>query len=332
MLEVAGSRLGSFLLAAVVLGSCSCGSRGRDLAEKHQGRETELRSLLDELREEAGAPGAILGVLAGDDPPIVVASGYADRDARRLMAPQDPYFLGSITKTYTAVTVLRLAEEGLLSLDDTLDRFLPSFPEGSKITLRHLLAQTSGLKDFYIYLYLRPDRAEMIELVTKRWSEEELLALSSRFGRYFDPGTDWDYSSTNYFLLGVIAERASGLPLPEAYRRYVYQPLGIHRTWLHQHEKALAPLPTGYMGKVESWKHSEMFGELGATTVLDQSSVELAAGGLVAPAERPFGLEQLLKRRQGFRMGGEKLDGESAVHVSASHHGKRLGSRPRDVA
>jgi D-alanyl-D-alanine carboxypeptidase len=224
-------------------------------------------------------------VLDGNGPPLVVASGYADRDSRRPMAPGDPYFLGSITKTYTAVTVLRLAEEGRLSLDDTLDRFLPSFPDGSKITVRHLLAQTSGLKDFYLYLYLRPDREEMIELVTKRWSQEELLALSARFGRYFEPGTGWDYSSTNYFLLGVIVERASGLPLPEAYRRYLYEPLGIRRTWLHGHEEAQAPLPTGYLGKVESWKHSEMFGELGATTVLDRSSAELSAGGLVAPAE-----------------------------------------------
>lgn len=287
--------LGSFLFAAVLLGGCA-GSRDRVPAQGREGslsaqgagvpeREAELRKLLDSLREEAGAPGAVLGVLAGDDPPILVASGEADREAHRRMAPGDPYFLGSITKTYTAVTVLRLAEEGHLSLDDTLDRFLPSFPEGSKITLRHLLGHTSGLKDFYLYLYLRPDREEMIAFVTKRWSQEELLALSGRFGRYFDPGTDWDYSSTNYFLLGVVVERASGLPLPEAYRRYIYEPLGLRRTWLHQHEEARAPVPTGYMGKVESWKHSEMFGELGATTVLDRSSAELAAGGLVAPAE-----------------------------------------------
>lgn len=291
-------RLGSFLLAIVLLGSGACGSRDRDAAATRQGPESaravrgasapvqegELRELLDRLREEVGAPGAILAVLGREGRPVAVTSGYADRDARRLMAAGDPYFLGSITKTYTAVTVLRLAEEGRLSLDDTLDRFLPAFPEGSKITLRHLLAHTSGLKDFYLYLYLRPDRQEMIELVTKRWSQEELLALSARFGRYFDPGSGWDYSSTNYFLLGVIIERASGLPLPEAYRRYVYEPLALRRTWLHGHEEARAPLPTGYMGTVASWKHSEMFGELGATTVLDRSSAELAAGGLIAPA------------------------------------------------
>lgn len=273
-------RPGPLWLAFVLLGSFSCGSLDRTT-----GRKDELRALLGTVLEEVGAPGGILAVLDGDGPPLVVASGYADRDTRRPMTPGDPYFLGSITKTYTAVTVLRLAEEGRLSLDDTLDRFLPAFPEGSKITVRHLLAQTSGLKDFYLYLYLRPDRGEMIELVTKRWSQEELVELSGRFDRYFEPGTDWDYSSTNYFLLGVIIERASGRPLPEAYRRYLYEPLGLRRTWLHGHDEPRAPLPTGYMGKVEAWKHSEMFGEFGATTVLDRSSAELAAGGLVAPAE-----------------------------------------------
>ena len=136
------------ILAITLLGSCSC--HDRDLARRpaRASQEDELRRLLDRLREETGAPGAILGVLSGRNPPLVVASGQADRDANRRMDPGDPYFLGSITKTYTAVTVLRLAEEGRLSLDDTLDRFFPSFPDGSKITLRHLLAQTSGLKDF----------------------------------------------------------------------------------------------------------------------------------------------------------------------------------------
>jgi D-alanyl-D-alanine carboxypeptidase len=201
------------------------------------------------------------------------------------MAAGDAYFLGSISKTYTAVTVLRLAEEGRLSLDDTLDRFLPSFPKGATITVRHLLSHTSGLKDFYLYIYYRPDREEMTELVTKEWREEELLALAGRFGHWFEPGTDWDYSNTNYYLLGVIIERAGGLPLPAAYRRHLYQPLGIRRTWLAWHEEALAPLPVGYLGEVEGWKHSEMFGELGPTTVLDHSPVEWGAGGLVAPAE-----------------------------------------------
>jgi D-alanyl-D-alanine carboxypeptidase len=244
-----------------------------------------LAALLDTLRRKVGAPGAILGVAAGPGSSRVVTSGHSDRDAGRAMTPDAAYFLGSVSKTYTAAVVLRLAEDGLLSLDDPVIRFLPSFPRGAEITVRHLLEQTSGLKDFYSYIYYRPDRAEMIQLVTKDWSQPELIELAGRFGHWFDPGTDWSYSNTNYYLLGVVIERAGGLSLPDAYGRYLYRPLGLRRTWLTWHEEARAPIPTGYMGRVEAWKHSEMFGELGPTTPLDRSPVEWGAGGLAASAD-----------------------------------------------
>ncbi|NOT07437.1 MAG: beta-lactamase family protein [Gemmatimonadales bacterium] len=276
--------IGTISLAVALLGCGRTGSLPPAAVATRAGTE-ELRELLDTLRRAAGAPGAILGVLTKDGRLQLVTSGYADKETQRPIASADPYFLGSITKTYTAVTVLRLVEQGRLSLDDSLTRWFPSFPGGSKITVRHLLAQTSGLKDFYVYLYLRPNRAEMIEFVTKRWTEQELLVLSARFGSYFEPGAGWDYSSTNYYLLGVIAERVTGLSIQNAYRRYVFEPLGIRRTWLHGREEPRGAVPVGYMGKVAGWKHSEMFGELGATTVLDRSSVELSAGGLIAPAE-----------------------------------------------
>jgi D-alanyl-D-alanine carboxypeptidase len=252
-------------------------------ADSQRNDAAEWQQFLEQARKDAGAPGAILALDSGNEQRMF-ASGLADRETRVKLKPDTPYFIGSATKMYTAVVILRLIEEKRLSMDDTLAKFLPTFPDGSKITIHHLLSQTSGLKDFYLYLYMRPDRDQMIDYVTKRWTQAELIELSGRFGRWFDPGTDWDYSSTNYFLLGIIAEKVSGMSLTDCYSHYIYQPLGIQKTWLHQQEKALGSVPTGYMGKTEAWKHSEMFGDLGPTTVLDQSSVELAAGGLIAPA------------------------------------------------
>jgi D-alanyl-D-alanine carboxypeptidase len=273
-------RILPILLALVQILGCSSGN-----PPKNEAAPADLAALIERLRLEVGAPGAILGVASADGNVQVVASGVADRESGKPLTPDNPYYLGSITKTYTAVVVLRLVEQGRLSLDDTLHRFLPDFPKGNAVTVRHLLTHTSGLRDFYAYFYYRPDYDEMVELVTKRWSEAELLELSGRFGYSFEPGTDWDYSSTNYYLLGVIAQRTSGLSLVEAYRQLIYSPLDIRRTWLPKQEDELAPLPTGYLGLVKGWKHSERFGELGATTVLDGSSVELAAGGLAASAE-----------------------------------------------
>lgn len=270
-------------LALALLLSVSCSRGEPPAAAMRDALPRDLPNLVEALRQEAGAPGAILGVGRGDQL-AVVASGLADREKGTALTPSSPYYLGSIAKTYTAATVLRLAEEGKLFLDDPLARFLPTFPRASEITVRHLLSHTSGLKDFYAYLYSRPERAEMIELVTKRWQQEELIALAGRFGHWFDPGTDWDYSNGGYFLLGVVIEKASGLTLPEAYRHYLYAPLGLEHTAIAEHEAGIPPLPTGYMGPVKSWKHSEMFGELGPTTVLDSSPVEWGAGGVVAPA------------------------------------------------
>lgn len=288
------SVLVALVASALALGACS----GRGVENKASARSTDLQALLDRIREDLKAPGAILAVKVGEEPVTVLASGLANRETGRVLTPSTPYFQGSITKTYTAVTVLRLIEEGKLSLDDTVAHFFPEFPRGGEITVRHLLTQTSGLKDFYMHLYYRPDRDEMIRFVTKRWSEDELLALAGRFGHWFDPGTDWDYSSTNYYLLGVIVERVTGEPLTAAYRRFLYQPLGLEHTWMSEHEEARGTVPTGYMGPVEGWKHSEMFGELGATTVLDRSSVEWSAGGLIAPAEEAVRFLQALVSRK----------------------------------
>jgi D-alanyl-D-alanine carboxypeptidase len=89
------------------------------------------------------------------------ASGLADIEAERPMRADDAFYLGSVSKTYTSTVVLRVVEDGLLSLDDPLSNFLPTFPRGKEVPLRQLLDHTSGLRDFYLYLYLRPNRAEM---------------------------------------------------------------------------------------------------------------------------------------------------------------------------
>jgi D-alanyl-D-alanine carboxypeptidase len=244
-----------------------------------------LQTVADSVRVVSGAPGVIVAVRTPSGVVHRAASGVADLESERPIRADDAFRLGSVSKTYTSTVVLRLVEDGLLSLDDRLSQYLPGFPRGEEVSVRHLLDHTSGLRDFYLYLYLRPDRAEMIELVTRRWSEEALLELSARFGFSFDPGADWAYSNTNYFLLGVIIERVTGRPLGDAYQTYIYEPLGIRDTWLSEHEPARLPLlTTGYMGHVDAWKHSEMFGELGPTTVLDRSPVEWGAGGLVSTA------------------------------------------------
>jgi len=244
----------------------------------------DLREIALAARAEAAAPGVIVGFLHRDGLMRAVATGNAQLASDRPMETKLPFYWGSVSKIYTAYTVLRLAEQGVLTLDDPLSRFIPDFPRGDEINVRHLLGHTSGLKDFYQYFYYRPDREEMIELVTREWTREELIELAGRFGHWFDPGTDWSYSNANYFLLGIVIERATGDHLHEAYRDLVFEPQDMPRTWLTKHERGPdAALPTGYMGPVDGWVHSEMFGELGSPRLLDTSSAEWGAGGLAGP-------------------------------------------------
>jgi D-alanyl-D-alanine carboxypeptidase len=258
----------------VVVSAASCFSQDAE----------EVARVLAETREEVAAPGAIVAIRDANGNETVVVSGYADQATGRAMKPGMPYYLGSVSKTYTAAVILRLAEEGRLSLADPLTRYIPELTVADGVTIEQLLNHTSGLKDFYSYLYFRPDRAEMIDLVTRSWTQAEVVGLINRFGQWFPAGTDWTYSSTNYYLLGMVIERVTSMALPEAYRHYVYHPLELESTWLAWHEDAKAPLPTGYLGSVASWPHSAMFGDLGSTTELERSPIEWGAGGLAATA------------------------------------------------
>lgn len=250
------------------------------------GQAGQLQEVLRAVRTEAGAPGALLGLSFPDGETLTLASGVADLESGRPMRPDDAFFLGSVSKIYTAAAVLKLAEQGRIDLDDDLARYIGEVPRAAEVTVRDLLAHTSGLKDFYGYLYFRPDRAEMIRLVTRDWTHEEVLELVARLGYWSDPGSEWSYSSTNYYLLGLLVERVTGDPFAEALRALVLEPLELGTTWLTQHEPARAPLPgTGYMGPIDGWPHSDMFGELGSTAALDRSPIEWGAGGMAASSE-----------------------------------------------
>lgn len=148
-------------LAAGLLAGAGAGCRAP--------RHPELAAALEEARLAVGGPGAIVGVRHADGKTELEADGLADLASGEPMRVDDAFFLGSVSKIYTAALVLRLAETATLSLADPLSRFLPDFPRADEITVRHLLAHTSGLKDFYLYLYLRPDRGEMIRQVTRSW-------------------------------------------------------------------------------------------------------------------------------------------------------------------
>lgn len=180
------------------------------------------------MRDYTGAmPGASLLVIRDGKPVVHRAYGLADVDRAIPATPATNYRLASVTKQFTATAILRLAEEGKLSLDDRMRRWLPSLPASTDaITIRHLLTHTSGLIDYEDVM--PPDTTEQLK------DADVLRLLESQTETCFAPGTSYRYSNSGYALLALIVERASGVSFATYLRGRVFAPLGMNATVAHE--------------------------------------------------------------------------------------------------
>jgi CubicO group peptidase (beta-lactamase class C family) len=130
------------------------------------------------------------------------------------------YSIGSVSKQFTAVAVLMLVEEGKLSLDDKVARWLPDLTRADEVSIRQLLSMTSGYQDFWPQDYVMP---MMLEPATP----ERILETWARKPLDFEPGTKWQYSNTNYVIAGRIVEKVSGMPILRFMTERIFLPLGM---------------------------------------------------------------------------------------------------------
>ena len=152
------------------------------------------------------------------------------------------FAIASVSKTFTAALILALAEDGIVDLDAPVRRYLPGIKKISvKVTVRHLLDHTSGLRDFFFHpsidhlLLSRPDR---------RWNGAQALRYVGK--PYAQPGKSWHYSNTNYLLLGMVAEAAARQPLADQVRTRFLEPLGLDHTWYQPDEGPPPDVAHGY--------------------------------------------------------------------------------------
>jgi D-alanyl-D-alanine carboxypeptidase len=185
------------------------------------------------LRQEAqalvrtGVPGAVV-LTSGPRGATGVAVGVDLAASRRPMLASDRFRVGSITKTFVAALVLGLAEDHRLSLDDTVERWLPGLvPNGSAITVRQLLQHTSGLFDY------AADPATFLPFAADpghAWQPRDLVAIATGHPPNFAPGRGWGYSNTNYVVLGLIVEAATGNHVGTELERRIFRPLHLWAT------------------------------------------------------------------------------------------------------
>jgi CubicO group peptidase (beta-lactamase class C family) len=216
----------------------------------------------------ATEPGATVIVTRDGKEIFRKAYGLANLDKQLPMLADMALRIGSVTKQFTAVAVLMLAEQGKLKLDDEITTYLPDYPtQGERITLEHLLTHTSGIPNY-------SGNREFL-------AERHLPATPEQMMRYFrnepldfKPGTRWAYSNSGYILLGAIIEKVSGQAYADFIRERILKPAGMHDTGYEGKDLLKAEFASGY---------SQQQGKLVAAAPLHPSKT-YAAGALVSTA------------------------------------------------
>lgn len=248
-----------------------------------------LQAVLDATVADGSIPGAVLAVSVPGYDPWVGSAGLAARSPAVPMTPDTKVRIASISKIFTAVVALQLVEEGALALDAPLSDWVPGLvPDGERITVGNLLQHTSGLYD---YLEDRRFIGQAYQDPERRWAPAELVAYAADFPLAFAPGAEgaWDYSSTNYVLLGMVIEAATGNSLAEEMRARIFEPLAMEQTIFAPDEALAEPWARGYSRGTDQTAvaMSMAFGTANLVSTagdLDRFAAGLFGGALLEPA------------------------------------------------
>ena len=201
-------------------------------AQSNQSLETLLQDKLDELVISFEVKGISAAFNIENDYLWKGVSGYSDPTDNELITSDMIFEIGSVTKTFTAALILKLKEENKLSLDDSLHKYLPQYENiNSDATIRQLLNHTSGLFNYTTEAWIDSFRTNP----GKIWTPEEVINAFVEKPN-FEPGTSWEYSNTNYLLLGLILENITGSTYHELLRNYIFDPLNLSSMFLEPYE------------------------------------------------------------------------------------------------
>ena len=204
---------------------------------------TKLQAALNAARAGGKLEGISAAVVFPDGSMWTGQSGTAILSGAKPVTANTLFSIGSISKTFVAALALRLAEQGTISLNDPLSKYVPTFPNASHITLSELLDHRSGIRDVFDSTSM--DKAILSD-PSRIWTVAQVLA---RIGKpYFAPGHGYTYSNTNYILLGLAIETATRKTIASLVRSEFLDPLGMKSTWFQPEEKvATTNFAHGYM-------------------------------------------------------------------------------------
>jgi D-alanyl-D-alanine carboxypeptidase len=239
MLIDARSRSFAAVLALSVL-ACTISVR----AQTEPKLSPEARARVDHIAQrvlaKSGAPSASIAIVGDGEIVYVRTYGDARLEPRIPARPEMRYSIGSISKQFTAAAILLLAEQGKLSLDDPVSRFVPNLTRANEVTIRQLLSHTAGYQDFWPQDYVPPFMIPEVtaDQILERWARKPLD---------FEPGTKWQYSNTGFVIAGLIIEKASGTPLLQFLSAQIFAPLGMQSVLNVDQTRLTESDPTGYL-------------------------------------------------------------------------------------
>jgi D-alanyl-D-alanine carboxypeptidase len=277
-----------FLVVLLVSGMAQC-------VQKAQGQtasspdtaalKQKLQAQLDEWHSSAKFAGATVGVVLADGTSFGLATGYSDRDAKTPMRASDLMLAGSVGKTYCAAAAMQLIKEGYFSLDDHIEKYLGKekwfsrLPNAKDITIRQLMTHTSGLVR---YEFKEQFTKDLTADPTKVWKPEELVAYILDTKAPFEAGKGWDYSDTNYIVLGMIMEKTTGRKYYDLVKSRVLKPLKLKNT-VPSDSPRIKGLIQGYAGSDNPFGGKDAVLENGKFIINPQ--FEWTGGGMAATSE-----------------------------------------------
>jgi CubicO group peptidase (beta-lactamase class C family) len=243
-----------------------------------QDKARELDSVVTHWTALAKYSGTVLVAQKGK---ILVHKGYGLKSHHQEKPPDENtlYITGGMTEMFTSTLIFRLQEEGKLSITDTLSKHLPDFSFSNKVTIGQLLSHTSGIHD-----YMSDDGLYSGGITSSR-ERKDIIALFNDKPLAFEPGKGFQVSASDYYLLGMVAEKVTGTTYYDALRKYVINPLGMEQTGFDY-------------GRFPSWDKSQGYSILNNQRLLPaftiDSTVSYASGGLFTGSKGMYKLAQAM--------------------------------------
>ena len=199
----------------------------------------QIDKLVTETLTRTGVPSASVAIVKDGSVAYVKTYGDAKLEPKTPATTAMRYSIGSISKQFTAAAILLLQEQGKLSLDDKVAKYIPDLTRANEVTIRQLLSHTSGYQDYWPQDYVMKP---MLEPITAR----KIMDTWAKKPLDFEPGTKWQYSNTNYVIAGAIVEKVAGVPFFKFLQQRIFTPLGMTSVTDIDQDLLKASDPIGY--------------------------------------------------------------------------------------